>query len=116
MPAEIAVPDGRAATDRALRQLRTDHANAVEVDDICTEVNTFALGVALAEITRLNERLNEFVGWEPTVREEYQHACDQLSRVESIVKFFDADRRAGDPAAADTGSFVASLKHALEMT
>lgn len=69
--------------------------------------------VLVGEVRRLQAELAKYVGWEPTVKEEYEHACGQLSRVEGIVKYFDIDRRAGIPV--DTDEFVASLKHALEM-
>lgn len=51
--------DDRAATASALRQLHADHANAVEVDDICTQFNTAAVGLALAEVERLTAELTE---------------------------------------------------------
>ena len=66
----------------------------------------------LAEVKRLNAHLAEFIGWEPTVKEEYEHACDQLLAVEEIVKAFAATRA---PSVVATNEFVASLKHALEM-
>jgi hypothetical protein len=69
------------------------------------------------EIDRLTAELAKYTGWEPTVREEYEHACDQLRRIEGIVKWFDADRGLSqDPLAlaSNVDSFVASLKHALD--
>jgi hypothetical protein len=65
--------------------------------------------VLLAEVKRLNERLAEYVGWEPTVKEEYDHACGQLGLVKEIVRRFDAAPK------LEVNAFVASLKHALEM-
>lgn len=64
----------------------------------------------LAEVKRLNERLAEFIGWEPTVKEEYDHACAVAERAEAVVRRFEAGDFRGE---ADP--FLGALKYALEM-
>lgn len=39
----------------------------------------------LAEIGRLNGELAKYVGWEPTVREEYEHACGQIAACHEVL-------------------------------
>jgi hypothetical protein len=65
--------------------------------------------VAEAEVKRLTERLAEYVRWEPTVKEEYEHACAVAAQAEVVVKRF-----AAGPMLA-VNQFVADLKNALEM-
>lgn len=64
----------------------------------------------LAEVKRLNGRLAEYVGWEPTVKEEYEHACAVAERAEAVVKRFVAGDFRGE-----VDPFLAALKYALEM-
>ena len=61
------------------------------------------------EIRALRSELAKYVGWEPTVKEEYDHACEQLLAVEEVVKAFAAGPQ------LEVNAFVASLKNALEM-
>jgi hypothetical protein len=61
------------------------------------------------EIRSLRAELAKYVGWEPTVREEYEHACAIAERAEEVVRKFVAA-----PMLA-VNQFVADLKNALEM-
>lgn len=63
-----------------------------------------------AEVARLTAELAKYTGWEPTVREEYEHACGQLATVSKVVEQF----AAGDQLAVN--QFVADLKNALELS
>jgi hypothetical protein len=65
---------------------------------------------AEAEVKRLTERLAEYTHWEPTVREEYEHACAVAERAEAVVKRFAAGDFRGE-----VDPFLAALKYALEM-
>jgi hypothetical protein len=40
----------------------------------------------IAEVIRLRVELAKYVGWEPTVKQEYDHACGQLDAARSVVK------------------------------
>lgn len=85
-----------------------------DIDDICyvrdCKVEDHrAIHDLCAEVDRLNSQLAKYVGWEPTVREEYDHACAVAERAEAVVKRFEA----GPQLAVN--AFVADLKHALEM-
>lgn len=64
----------------------------------------------LADNERLTAELEKYTGWEPTVREEYEHACGQLATVSKVVEQF----AAGDQLAVN--QFVADLKNALELS
>lgn len=64
---------------------------------------------AEAEVERLTAELAKYVGWEPTVKDEYDHACGQLANVTKVVEEF----AAGDRLAVN--QFVADLKNALEI-
>jgi len=61
------------------------------------------------EIERLTVELAKYTGWEPTVREEYEHACLQVERARGIVDAF-----ARGPQLA-VNQFLADLKRALEI-
>lgn len=63
----------------------------------------------LAEVKRLKAHLAEFIGWEPTVKEEYDHACAVAERAEDVVKAFDTGPK------LEVNAFVADLRRALEM-
>lgn len=67
------------------------------------------VGELADEIERLTGRPAEYVDWEPTVKEEYDHACDRLRLVQEVVKAFDTGPKLA------VSEFAASLKHALEM-
>lgn len=63
-----------------------------------------------AEIARLTAELAKYVGWEPTVKEEYEHACGQVEQVIEIVRGFKRD----NPELDDTATaFVAAIEKAL---
>ena len=62
-----------------------------------------------AEVDRLTAELAKYTGWEPTVREEYEHAVSLVEGVKGVVDAFDR----GDKLRVN--QFVADLKHALEM-
>lgn len=66
--------------------------------------------VLVHEVRRLNAELAKYVGWEPTVREEYEHACAVAERAEAVVKRFEA----GD-FRPEVDPFLGALKYALEM-
>lgn len=61
------------------------------------------------EVRRLNAELAKYVGWEPTVKDEYEHACAVAERAEAVVKAFEVGPR------LEVNQFVADLKDALEM-
>jgi hypothetical protein len=70
----------------------------------------------VAEVKRLTGDLAKYVGWEPTVREEYEHACGQLAAVTEIVREFNAGRGLSeDPLtlASNTDALLAALKTTL---
>jgi hypothetical protein len=72
----------------------------------------------LAEVKRLNERLAEYVGWEPTVKEEYEHACAVAERAEEAVREFKRGHEGswtGPDQNEAVTAFVAALENALEM-
>lgn len=86
-----------------------------------------SLGAKLTEVTGLVNALNleifqlaercenaetelaKYVGWEPTVREEYTHAVNLAERAKGVVDAFDRSDK------LRVNQFVADLKHALEM-
>jgi hypothetical protein len=74
------------------------------------EMARTAVPELLAEVARLKAHLAEYVGWEPTVKEEYEHACAVAERTEAVVKRFEAGDFRGE-----VGPFLSALKHALEM-
>ena len=63
---------------------------------------------AEAEVERLTAELAKYVGWEPTVKDEYEHACAQLAAVHAVVAAFDAGPKLA------VNQFLADLKNALE--
>lgn len=73
----------------------------------------------LEENERLTAELAKYVGWEPTVREEYQHACAVAERAEEAVRAFKRDHEhyLTHPGNDETvTAFVVALENALEMT
>lgn len=71
-----------------------------------------------AENERLTGELTKYVGWEPTAKEEYEHACGQLEKVTDLVRAFRDDHigRLHRPGSEEAViAFVADLKNALEM-
>lgn len=86
------------------------HVGTKHVGEFITMART-AVPELLAEVGRLNAHLAEYVGWEPTVKEEYDHACAVAERAEAVVKKFEAGDFRGE-----TDPFLAALKYALEMS
>jgi hypothetical protein len=75
---------------------------------------SFAL--TLGTLRRLRDRadaaeaeLAKYVGWEPTVKEEYEHACAVAARAEAALGEYLVGSQ------EDVPGFIASLKIALEM-
>jgi hypothetical protein len=88
----------------------------VLVQRVASTKGTYAL--TLGVLRRLRDRadaaeaeLAKYVGWEPTVKEEHDHACAVAERAEAVVKRFEAGDFRGE---ADP--FLAALKYALEMS
>ena len=70
------------------------------------------------ELARLTAELAKYIGWEPTVREEYEHACGQVDAVTEVVRGFKRDHGeyVNDPGRDDTVTeFVIALEKALEI-
>lgn len=80
-----------------------------DVIDALSQPTRGRIAELCAEVDRLNSQLAKYVGWEPTVKDEYDHACAVAERTEAVVKRFEA----GPQLAVN--AFVADLKHALEM-
>ncbi len=94
-------------------QVEDDWSVSVDVGD--EAVGAFiamartAVPELLAEVKRLSVELAKYTSWEPTVREEYEHACGQLNAVQAVVDAFARGAQLG------VNRFVADLKNALEM-
>ena len=105
--AEIQTAISRAAVDRAdLHPDRLVDAWVLVAWDLFDEVK------------RLSGELAKYTGWEPTVREEYEHACQQTEQVAEIVRGFKRDHGeyVNDPGRDDTVTeFVIALEKALEI-
>lgn len=105
--AEIQTAISRAAVDRDdLNPIRTVDAWILAAWDLDDEVK------------RLTTELAKYTGWEPTVREEYEHACQQTEQLAEIVRGFKRDHGeyVNDPGRDDTVTeFVIALEKALEI-
>lgn len=104
---EIQTAISRAAVDRDdLNLIRTVDAWILAAWDLDDEVK------------RLTTELAKYIGWEPTVREEYEHACGQVDAVTEVVRGFKRDHGeyVNDPGRDDTVTeFVIALEKALEI-
>lgn len=72
----------------------------------------------IAEVKRLNDRLTDFIGWEPTVKEEYEHACEQADKVSETVREFKRahpDLWSGPDQNEAVTALIAGLERALEV-
>lgn len=103
-PERLAKIEDRATVTQ--RELATQ-SNAAPAAILLANVDVPDL---IAEVKRLSGELTKYVGWEPTVKEEYEHACGQLATVSKVVEQF----AAGDQLAVN--QFVADLKNALELS
>lgn len=96
--AEIQTAISRAAVDRDdLNPIRTVDAWVLAAWDLDDEVK------------RLTVELAKYTGWEPTVREEYEHAVGLVEAAKGVVDAFDRSDK------LRVNQFVTDLKNALEI-
>lgn len=80
------------------------------LDSACTIARDTAESATeklIGHIDYLAGELAKYVGWEPTAKEEYEHACGQHAAVQGVVAAFDAGPKLA------VNQFLADLKNAL---